>query len=67
MRQIPQRTCTGCMQKKNKNELIRIVKNKNGVESIENDDRRCEVVNIAARDKEFVDEVCNVINYNSDK
>ena len=25
MRQIPQRTCTGCMQKKNKNELIRIV------------------------------------------
>lgn len=30
MRQIPQRTCTGCMQKKNKNELIRIVKNKNG-------------------------------------
>ena len=30
MRQIPQRTCTGCMQKMNKNELIRIVKNKNG-------------------------------------
>lgn len=47
--------------------LRSIVKNKNGVESIENDDRRCEVVNIAARDKEFVDEVCNVINYNSDK
>ena len=22
MRQIPQRTCTGCMQKKNKNELM---------------------------------------------
>ena len=47
--------------------LRSIVKNKNGVESIENDDRKCEVVNIAARDKEFVDEVCNVIKYNSDK
>lgn len=47
--------------------LRSIVKNKNGVESIENDNRRCEVVNIAARDKEFVDEVCKVIKYNSDK
>lgn len=28
MKQIPQRTCVGCMNKKNKNELIRIVKNK---------------------------------------
>ena len=35
MRQIPQRTCTGCMQKKNKNELIRIVKNKNGKKTVE--------------------------------
>ena len=47
--------------------LRSIVKNKNGVESIENDDRKCEVVNIAARDKEFVNEVCKVINYNSDR
>ena len=30
MRQLPQRTCVGCMQKRNKNELIRIVKNKQG-------------------------------------
>ena len=28
MKQMPQRTCIGCMQKKDKNELIRIVKNK---------------------------------------
>ena len=35
MRQIPQRTCTGCMQKKNKNELIRIVKNKDNEISID--------------------------------
>ena len=28
MKIIPQRTCVGCMKKKNKNELIRIVKNK---------------------------------------
>lgn len=28
MKKLPQRTCVGCMQKKNKNELIRIVKNK---------------------------------------
>ena len=28
MKVIPQRTCVGCMQKKEKNELIRIVKNK---------------------------------------
>ena len=28
MKKIPQRTCMGCNQKKNKNELIRIVKNK---------------------------------------
>ena len=27
-KKIMQRTCVGCMQKKNKNELIRIVKNK---------------------------------------
>lgn len=47
--------------------LRSIVKNKNGVESIENDERKCEVVNIAARDKEFVNEVCKVINYNSDR
>lgn len=30
MKKIPQRTCIGCNVKKNKNELMRIVKNKNG-------------------------------------
>ena len=29
MKKIPQRTCIGCGQAKNKNELIRIVKNNN--------------------------------------
>ncbi len=29
MRSLPQRTCMGCNQKKDKKELIRIVKNKN--------------------------------------
>lgn len=29
MKKIPQRTCMGCNEKKDKNELIRIVKNKN--------------------------------------
>lgn len=29
MKKQPQRTCMGCNQKKDKNELIRIVKNKN--------------------------------------
>lgn len=28
MKQLPQRTCVGCMQKKDKTDLIRIVKNK---------------------------------------
>lgn len=28
MKKIPQRTCMGCNEKKDKNELIRIVKNK---------------------------------------
>lgn len=28
MKSLPQRTCIGCNSKKNKNELIRIVKNK---------------------------------------
>ena len=30
MKKIPQRTCIGCNQTKNKNELIRIVKNNEG-------------------------------------
>ena len=30
MKKLPQRTCMGCNQTKNKNELIRIVKNKEG-------------------------------------
>ncbi len=29
MKKMPQRTCMGCNEKKDKNELIRIVKNKN--------------------------------------
>lgn len=29
MKKLPQRTCIGCNFKKNKNELIRIVKNRN--------------------------------------
>ena len=35
MKQIPQRTCAGCMQKKDKNDLIRIVKNKQNEISID--------------------------------
>lgn len=30
MKKIPQRTCIGCMQSKNKKELLRIVKQNNG-------------------------------------
>ena len=30
MKKLPQRTCIGCNEVKNKNELIRIVKNKDG-------------------------------------
>ncbi len=30
MKRLPQRTCMGCNQKKDKKDLIRIVKNKNG-------------------------------------
>lgn len=35
MKNLPQRTCIGCNSQKNKNELIRIVKNKEGVISID--------------------------------
>lgn len=35
MKNIPQRTCMGCNSKKNKNELIRIVKNKEGIINID--------------------------------
>lgn len=35
MKKIPQRTCIGCNSKKDKKELIRIVKNKNGEISID--------------------------------
>ena len=31
MKSLPQRTCIGCNTQKNKNELIRIVKNKEGI------------------------------------
>ena len=34
MKNKPQRTCMGCNEKKDKNLLIRIVKNKNGEISI---------------------------------
>lgn len=35
MKSLPQRTCIGCNTKKNKNELIRIVKDKDGNISID--------------------------------
>lgn len=35
MKSLPQRTCIGCNSKKLKNELIRIVKNKDGKISID--------------------------------
>ena len=35
MKKVPQRTCMGCNGKKDKNQLIRIVKNKEGEISID--------------------------------
>ena len=35
MKSLPQRTCMGCNSKKDKKDLIRIVKNKEGVISID--------------------------------
>ena len=35
MKKQPQRTCRGCNEKKDKKELIRIVKNKEGIISID--------------------------------
>ena len=35
MKKQPQRTCVGCNEKKDKKELIRIVKNKEGIISID--------------------------------
>ena len=35
MKNLPQRTCMGCNSKKDKKDLIRIVKNKEGVISID--------------------------------
>ena len=35
MKKLPQRTCMGCNSQKNKKELIRIVKNKEGIISID--------------------------------
>lgn len=35
VRKIPQRMCSGCLEKKDKKELIRIVKNKEGQISID--------------------------------
>lgn len=35
MKKMPQRTCMGCNQKKDKKDLIRVVKNKNGEISID--------------------------------
>ena len=35
MKKIPLRTCMGCNEKKSKKELIRIVKNKDGILSVD--------------------------------
>ena len=35
MKNIPQRTCTVCRKQKNKNELLRIVKNKENIIKVE--------------------------------
>ena len=35
MKKIPQRSCMGCNEKKDKNQLIRIVKNKSGIISVD--------------------------------
>lgn len=35
MKKIPQRTCVGCNEKKDKNELIRIVRDSNGEISVD--------------------------------
>ena len=35
MKNIPQRTCTVCRKQKNKNELLRIVKNKENIISVD--------------------------------
>lgn len=35
MKKIPQRTCIGCNSQKSKKELIRVVKNKEGIISID--------------------------------
>ncbi len=35
MKKIPQRSCMGCNQKKDKRDLIRIVKNKEGIINID--------------------------------
>ena len=40
MKNIPQRTCIGCKNKKNKTELIRIVCNKEGEVSIDKNERK---------------------------
>ena len=40
MKQMPQRTCMGCMQKYDKSELLRIVKNKQNEISIDNEGKK---------------------------
>lgn len=40
MKNIPQRTCIGCREKKNKTELIRIVCNKDGEISIDRNEKK---------------------------
>lgn len=35
LKKVPQRSCMGCNEKKDKNQLIRIVKNKNGIISVD--------------------------------
>lgn len=40
MKSMPQRTCVGCMQKKDKKELIRIVKNKQNEVFVDKDGKK---------------------------
>ena len=40
MKRLPQRTCMGCNTKKDKKDLIRIVKNKDGEISIDKNEKK---------------------------
>lgn len=47
--------------------IRKIVKGKNGVEKIENDDSKCDEVMVEARDQIYIDEVVKLLEYKSDK